>query len=390
MVSKLFWFLALSLLVFCQDEEEELPKEKFNTISDMLHENTGYCEDLSSNKSLCAPYKDLTFVKIWDEYPPETIKSMINQKIRQNPAYNQKLEARIVDGGLVRFFAKEEINAKEILHTFNFRDALSSSEINLNLFSDDFEALKKYKKLPTLFLPDGNKNFQKFLNMMISLLLHLYNLEYSKIKEQILLLPKNLEEFEFLKYTPYEVENLMKGDEIKTKFKNIYVYLHEGHTTFKETVINSWSKELVMDLFHVEEFPYQDFVYCLLIYLFKYENQMLPNIFHGAQEKENFKPPKYSIFSYEYFNKTPIEEEDEFQMANYKRVKVIAPKAFKKDERVILDYNRYDAASYMMTGEYKEGDETLESECFDIFWLNEESSKRYNEPSIFIITIKFL
>ena len=93
---------------------------------------------------------------------------------------------------------------------------------------------------------------------------------------------------------------------------------------------------------------------------------------------------------YEYFNKTPIEEEDEFQMANYKRVKVIAPKAFKKDERVILDYNRYDAASYMMTGEYKEGDETLESECFDIFWLNEESSKRYNEPSIFIITIKFL
>ena len=223
---KAFFLLVLIALTSCQ-EEDGPPQDKFNTFRDMAYDNSGYCQDVFSNKTLCAPYKDLTFQRIWDDYPPEAIKTMLNEKIRQNPLYNQKLEARVVDGEKVQLFAKEEINEKENLFTFNFRDALSSSEINMNLFSEDFQALKKYKKLPTLFVPENDKNFNKFLNMMIGLLLHLYNIEHSKIKEQILLLPRNLDNYEFLRYTPYEIENLLHGDESQTKFKNIYTYLFE-------------------------------------------------------------------------------------------------------------------------------------------------------------------
>ena len=222
---------------------------------------------------------------------------------------------------------------------------------------------------------------------MIGLLLHLYNIEHSKIKEQILLLPRNLDNYEFLRYTPYEIENLLHGDESQTKFKNIYTYLFEGYRSFKETVINSWSKELVLELFHVEEFPYQDFVYCLMIYLMKYEKQMLPNVFHANQLREFNKTNEYAMFSFEYFNKTPIDEDEEDQINNFRRVKIFAPRTFQKGEKLILDYNRYDAVSYMLTGEFNGEMDTIEQECFDIFFLNEESSKRYKEPSKHLIII---
>ena len=360
--------------------------EKYNNIEFMSEEISGYCGDFNPD-DMCIPFKNFTFQKIWSDYPPELVKDLINKKVTQGQNYNKKLEARVVDNETVQLFAKEDIQAGEELSSFNYKDSLSVSSVNFNLFTDDFVALKKNikKGLPELFLPEDNKSYEKFFNMIINLLLHLYNIQYSKIKEQILILPRTLDKYGFFHFTPYEIENLMKGDEIQGKFQTMHSYFSEGYKLFKETIMTSWPRDIIIDLFHVDEFPYQDFVYCLAMYLFRYQDQLLPNIFHNNNERQYNKPANYTVFNFEFLNRTSKDEEnlDDNEIQALKKIKIISPMTFQKGSKIILDYSGPDSQTYIITGEYKEEEDTLEYECFDIFWLNPESSKRYyNEPSL--------
>lgn len=389
MYSLIFSLFVLFSISFSQQDSEE-PLFTYNSLSDMAVERTGFCNE--SSDPLCIPYKNFTFEHIWSQYPPEVITDLVNQKINKDPKLSKKIEAKIIKNGQTRLFAKETIENQEILSSFLLKDSLSCSSINLNLFNDDFIPLKKYRRgLPSLSLPEKDKEgILKFFNMVINLLLHLYNLEYSKIKEQILLLPRSLDQYEFLQYTPYEIENLMIGDDLRSKLLDMITYFKEGYKLFKETIITSWSKEIVNELFHVEEFSYPDFTYCLSIYLMRYNLGVLPNIFHNNLQKEFNK--SINLMTFEFVNKTPIDFDllDEDQIDSYKLFKITAQKKYEVGDEIIIDYRRFYAEDYLMSGEFNGEEDTLENECFLLFFLNEESSKKYNEPGIFFNFLVFL
>ncbi len=396
-------YFLISLPLFPCQEDSSSRESKYDSFEHMSYESTGFCEaPQSSDSPICVPYKNFTFSHIWSENSAEYLKNLINSKIAENPNYNKKLAARLVKNIMknstsVELFAKEEINDGEWLSSFNYKDSLTVTAINYALFTDEFLALKKYKKagLPSIFLPENDKIFEKFFNTIINLLLHLKNLGFSKIKEQILLLPENLEKFNFFKFTAYEIENLMKGDEIQGKFSKIHTYYQEGYKLFKESLVNSWPKELIKALFHYEEFPYEDFAYCLTIFYFKYNSYALPNIFHNSQHKQENKTINSTLFTTEFLNKTPVDEEflSENKLLSLKKFKLFSPQKFEKDERLVIDYGRVGAADYIMTGDFKGGIDTLEDECFEIFFLNADSAERYKEPGKFIknsiITVNF-
>ena len=383
-------YILLSLPLLSCQEDESSREPSYASYEHRSYEATGFCHPSESLSPICVPYKNFTFSAIWSENTPESLETLLNSKIGENPNYSSKLEARIVktlSKSSVELFAKEEISEGEWLSSFNYKDSLTVTAINYDLFTEDFLALKKYRKsgLPSISLAENDLLFEKFFTTIINLLLHLKNLRFSKIKEQILLLPENLEKFDFFKFTAFEIENLMKGDEIQGKFMNIHTYFQEGYKLFKESMVTSWPKELIKELFHYEEFPYEDFAYCLTIFYFKYYSYALPNIFHRSQHHDDKTTRNSTLFSTEFLNKTPVDEEflNENQKLSLRKFKLFSPRKFEKDEKIVLDYGRVVAADYIAVGEYQGGMDTLEDECFEIFFFNAESAQRHNEPGKF-------
>lgn len=375
--------LILSFTVFSQ-EEDEPTINLYTTINHMMYDYNGECNNLITEKDICVKTLNISFSNIWTQYSAENIKDLLNQKIKSSPDdFNQKLEAKVVDGE-VHLYAKEEIQKEEWLGTFNLKESLTVSQVNFNLFSDDFKALKKHKNgLPTLLIPEKDLSFEKFFNLMINLLLHLKNFEHSKLKTEILLLPKNLQELELFKFTPYEIENLLKGDELQTQLLNIIQYFKIGFPLFKETILNSWPPELIQDLFHQDEFVFEDFVYCLTMYLTRFNEESLPGIFHSALGKVmNSISNPFPPFKLGYTNKTQLDFDllEQKEILNYKQFKAISQKKFEKGERIFIDYGRGTSGNYFLTGMYNGEEDTFEEECMQFVTFNKEAAKKYNEP----------
>lgn len=365
--------------LFCQSDDDDI-YPKYNTLEHMAFDFDGHCDSKLIEEGGCLPIRNFSFSKIWEEYPPEKIKEIVNKMLSENSNYNGKILANIDENGKLALFAKEAIEKEELLGTLSLKESLSVSNVNFNLFSSDFHILQKYKNgLPPLSIPHNDRAHEKFFNLMLNLLLHLHNIEYSKIKAVILMLPQNLDNYELFKFTPYEIEMIFKGDEIQTQINNLYNYYKIGFQLFKETMLNSWAQETIVDLFHREDFLYQDFIYCLTLYIFGFYNEMLPGIFFGTQGKIVNKTN--SPYSYHYLNKTALDFElmEEAEMLNLKQIQVKAQKKFEKGEKIILDYNGDKALNYFLSGLFNGEEDTLEAECIDFFIFSEEEAKKYNE-----------
>lgn len=186
----MFKYIIFYLFLLIVKNQEETPiQNKYNQIN---YTPNGFCEESVKE---CFPYKNFTFPSFWDKYNKEDIKLMINKRILENnQTINSKLEARIDEkSGSVSIFCKEEFKFGEILTRFSIEETLSSNQLNFNLFDDDFIVAKKYKnKLPSITLDEKEENYENFINLIINLLAHLHNFEHSKIKDYLLLLPKNV------------------------------------------------------------------------------------------------------------------------------------------------------------------------------------------------------
>lgn len=82
-------------------------------------------------------------------------------------------------------------------------------------------------------------------------------------------------------FTEYELHKFLKGDEFLDKLGLIRHFTFESYKKFKHTINTFWPKEAILDLFHSENIPYQDFVYCSIIFFTQYYDSVFMTIFQN-------------------------------------------------------------------------------------------------------------
>lgn len=196
-------------------------------------------------------------------------------------------------------------------------------------------------------------------------------------------------------FTEYELHKFLKGDEFLDKLGLIRHFTFESYKKFKHTINTFWPKEAILDLFHSENIPYQDFVYCSIIFFTQYYDSVFMTIFQNNLKVYN--EETFLESNSFYIPKSDLDENievDEKSKGELVRIKDIDRLIFRTardyNENEIIEINtiRNGHAERIVAGQYDYSNYTYyEKECFDIVYFGNETADTYRHPGIFFVIV---